>query len=106
MGTPKNDYRADMVRNVATTPPDASELPDDHAAGELNGQSRGSTRRPSTRRGRPTKAKRPGRNLKLSDPVFMRLQLEALKKKWSVSDVAEFILDGALPRHKIADEAS
>jgi len=88
------------------TRPDASEggQLDDPADGETNGQSRGGKRKSSPRRGRPPKEKRKGRNLKLSESVFERLQLEAIKKKWSVSDVAQFILDGALPKHAIKTE--
>jgi len=103
MGTSKNDYPDDLVRGLMTRPDASEALLDDPAEGETNGQSRGGKRK-SPRRGRPPKEKRKGRNLKLSESVFERLQLEAIKKKWSVSDVAQFILDGALPKHAIKTE--
>ena len=74
--------------------------------GESNGQSRGDNARPRGRRGRRVApaGKISGRKFQIPDPIFERLQLQAIKKRSNPSAVLTDILDRELPKHKIATD--
>jgi hypothetical protein len=78
-----------VVRDVGT--PRNGELVDDQVDGESNAPKRKSRRRaPITEKGK-------GRNLKIPDSVFKRLELEAIRRGWDKSRLATHLLHGALP---------
>ena len=67
--------------------------------GDDGNESRGGAREaiPRRRRRRPVVEKGKGRNLKIPDSVFRRLELEALRRGWDKSKLATHILNGELP---------
>jgi hypothetical protein len=98
------------------TPPEPADDPAADPRDDAEGQG-GATapepRRPASERTgsaprasrRPRKAeKATGRKLVLSDRVFNRLQLQAIKKGMTASAVAEEVLDRNLPRLRIEQE--
>jgi hypothetical protein len=82
-----------VVRDVGM-PRENGELDDD----QVDGQSRGDDA-PSKRRRRrpPVTEKGKGRNLKIPDSVFRRLELEAIRRGWDKSKLATHLLNQGLP---------
>jgi hypothetical protein len=73
---------------------------DDQVDGQVDGQSRGdgaSRPRSPRRRRPPVTEKGKGRNLKIPDTVFRRLELEAIRTGTDKSKLVTRILDRELP---------
>jgi hypothetical protein len=72
------------------------ELDDDQADGESRGETPARARAPRKRRP-PITEKGKGRNLKIPDSVFRRLELEAIRTQTDNSKLVTKILDRELP---------
>jgi hypothetical protein len=87
----------------------AEPAPESDGAGEGEGQGRGAEPRSAAPRTRRRRADRPAektnkRGLYLTDTVWDRLQLEAIRKRTTVSAVAGEVLERNLPRLTITKE--
>lgn len=96
-----------------TPPPESVEpvepAPEGDGAAEPEGQGRASEPRSATPRARRRRVDRPSektnkRGLYLTDTVWDRLQLEAIRKRTTVSAVAGEVLERNLPRLRIERE--
>jgi hypothetical protein len=85
-----------VVRDVGM--PRNGELLDDQVDGESRGDAPGRSRTPRKRRP-PITEKGKGRNLKIPDSVFRRLELEALRLQTDNSKLVTKILDRELPKN-------
>ncbi len=66
--------------------------------GQADAKSRGDGHAPARRRRRPlVTEKGRGRNLKIPDSVFHRLELEAIRRGWDKSKLATHLLNQLLP---------
>jgi hypothetical protein len=72
-----------------------AEAPPNGHADKSRGEGAGTTTR--RRRRPPIAEKGKGRNLKIPDSVFRRLELEALRRGWDKSKLATHILNQVLP---------
>lgn len=84
--------------------PPNGETGDDQADGETNGQSRGGLRptKPRVKRRRGTDdGKRRGCKHSIRETVFERLRQTSIKRKKSMSDLVDDILDRNLPHFEI-----
>jgi hypothetical protein len=95
------------------TPPEAVDpaevAPEGSGAAEAEGQGRGAEPRSAAPRARRRRADRPAektnkRGLYLTDAVWDRLQLEAIRRRTTVSAVAGEVLERNLPRLTITRE--
>jgi len=87
MPSPRIGMAGNLVRDMM--------LPEDDQAVESNGESRGVKRK---RRRPPITEKGKGRNLRIPDSVFRRLELEALRLGVDNSKLVTRILDRELPK--------
>jgi len=77
------------------------------AGDPIEGEGRGELpAKPKPRRApkKPPEEKGKGRKLTLTDGLFDRLQLYAIKKRKTISAAAAEVLDRNLPKYRIADE--
>jgi hypothetical protein len=73
--------------------------------GQGRGEPNGSSRRPPRRRPKPASGeKTSARKLTLPDSVYIRLELQAIRRGATASAIAAEILDRYLPRHRIVTD--
>jgi hypothetical protein len=99
---PRNGELTDEL--VEGEEPRNGELTDELVEGEGRGET---PAKPKSRRAapkKPSEEKGKGRKLTLSDSLFDRLQLYAIKKRMTVSAAAADVLHRNLPKYRIADE--
>jgi hypothetical protein len=86
-----------VVRSVGMPPEHDGELMDDPADGQGRGDAGQAKARSPRRRRPPVTEKGKGRNLKIPDGVFRRLDLEARRRGIDMSRLVTQILDRDLP---------
>jgi hypothetical protein len=92
-GQSQRGLLGNVVRDVGT--PRNGEMADDPVDGGQGGDAPTKARR-RTRKA-PITEKGKGRNLKIPDSVFVRLELEAIRRGWDKSKLATHLLNQALP---------
>ena len=89
MPSPRIGLAGNVVRDMMR--PESNGESDDEGRGDSAPRKRRSRRPPITDKGR-------GRNLKIPDSVFRRLELESLRRSISLSKFVTDLLDRELPR--------